>query len=291
MTPDSEFHEINGLNYHVQRWGPAAGHTVFLLHGWGDCGLSFQFLAEQLLEYAEVDLDIIAPDWRGFGRSDHAAAAYWFPDYYADLEALLDIYSAEEPVTLVGHSMGGHIACMYAGIRPARVGQLVAIEGLGLSPIDADEAPSRFATWLDELQQEPSFSRYESPDTMADRLGKRSPNMPAARARSVADAWLKQDEDHEHYVVRADPRHKRVNPVLYRHEEVAACWRRITARMLAVIGGDSSFLDRYEESGVLEQLARMVDDFESAVIADSGHMVHHEQPDDLAAAIIGWLES
>ncbi len=291
MTPDSEFHEINGLNYHVQRWGSAAGHMVFLLHGWGDCGLSFQFLAEQLLEHAEVDLDIIAPDWRGFGRSDHAAAAYWFPDYYADLEALLDIYSAEEPVTLVGHSMGGHVACMYAGIRPARVGQLVAIDGLGMPPIDSDEAPGRFATWLDELKQEPSFSRYAGLDVMADLLAARSSNIDLERANFVARAWMRHDQEQGDFVLRADPRHKRVNPVLYRHEEVMACWRRITARMLAVIGGDSSFLGRYEESGVLEQLAGMVDDLESAVIADSGHMVHHEQPEDLAAAIIGWLET
>jgi pimeloyl-ACP methyl ester carboxylesterase len=102
---------------------------------------------------------------------------------------------------------------------------------------------------------------------------------------------MRHDQEQGDFVLRADPRHKRVNPVLYRHEEVMACWRRITARMLAVIGGDSSFLGRYEESGVLEQLAGMVDDFESAVIADSGHMVHHEQPEDLAAAIIGWLET
>ena len=169
MKPASEFHEIHGLRYHVQRWGQIDKKKMFLLHGFGDCGLSFQFLAEQMLDLADGNLDIVAPDWRGFGRSEYAAGGYWFPDYYADLDALLNLYSADDAVTLVGHSMGGNIACMYAGIRPHRVAQLVAVDGLGLPSIDPDEAPGRFATWLNELQQEPSSSRYSSIDALAER--------------------------------------------------------------------------------------------------------------------------
>ncbi len=290
MTPDSEFQHINGLRYHVQRWGNPEGQKLFLLHGWSDCGLTFQFLAEQLSALSGGETDIIAPDWRGFGRTEPAAGSYWFPDYYADLEGLLDIYSPKDPVVLIGHSMGGHIACMYAGIRPLRVSQLVVIEGLGMSAIDAAGAPGRFAAWLDELGEEPKFSRYRSVDVLADKLHKRSPRMSIERARFVATAWTKFDEDEQAFLLRTDPRHKRVNPVLYRHEEVMACWRNITARMLALTGRDSTFLVRYEKDGVLDLVSGIIDDFESALIPDSGHMVHHEQPRALAEAIHGWLK-
>jgi pimeloyl-ACP methyl ester carboxylesterase len=290
MKPASEFHQINGLRYHVQRWGQIDHKKVFLLHGFGDCGLSFQFLAEQMLDLTDGNLDIVAPDWRGFGRSEYAPSGYWFPDYYADLDALLNLYSAVDAVTLIGHSMGGNIACMYAGIRPDRVAHLVAVDGLGLPPIEPGEAPGRFATWLNELQQEPSISRYSSIDELAERLGKRNTNMDSKRARFVADSWMRYDEAEGDYVLRSDPGHKRVNPMLYRHEEMVACWRRITARMLAVTGDDSAFSRCYKETGVFEQLAGMIGDFESAVIAEAGHMIHHEQPEALAAKIMAWLE-
>ena len=59
---------------------------------------------------------MLAPDWRGFGRSAAPGVdSYWFPDYVADLDALLDRISPDAPVDLVGHSMGGNVVMSYAG--------------------------------------------------------------------------------------------------------------------------------------------------------------------------------
>ena len=97
----SEFHLIRDLRYHVRCWGPQSAPKMFLLHGWMDMSASFQFLVDCFSR----EWHIIAPDWRGFGLTEWARDGYWFPDYYADLDALLDIYQPESPVRLVGHSV------------------------------------------------------------------------------------------------------------------------------------------------------------------------------------------
>ena len=89
---------------------------LLLLHGWMDMSASFQFLVDAL----RGDWSVLAPDWRGFGESAWSSG-YLFAEYLGDLEALLDRYAPGEPANLVGHSLGGNVACIYAGARPDRV--------------------------------------------------------------------------------------------------------------------------------------------------------------------------
>src|SRR5688500_13434350 len=104
-TATSHFHRIHGLEYHVRTWGEASAPKLFMLHGWMDVSASFQFVVDSLAR----EWHVVAPGWRGFGLTEWARDGYWFPDYYADLDALFDIYAGDSPVKLVGHSMGGNI--------------------------------------------------------------------------------------------------------------------------------------------------------------------------------------
>ena len=135
----SEFLTIRGLKSHVRLWGPPDAPKLFLLHGWMDCSASFQFLVDAFAR----EWRVIAPDWRGFGQSEWLHRSYWFPDYLADLERLLDHYAPEEAVRLIGHSMGGNVVGLYAGARPVRVAKLAILEGFGLHPTDPAQAPGR----------------------------------------------------------------------------------------------------------------------------------------------------
>src|SRR5262245_57716462 len=101
----SEYVDVRGLRYHVRRWGNPSAPKLFLLHGWMDVSASFQFVVDELRH----DWDVIAPDWRGFGLSEWTHESYWFPDYIADLDALLTHYQPESPAYIVGHSMGGNV--------------------------------------------------------------------------------------------------------------------------------------------------------------------------------------
>ena len=57
------------------------------------------------------------------------------------------------PVDLVGHSMGGNIAMIYAGLRPRRVHRLVTLEGFGLPGAPPELAPGRYRDWLDQWRE------------------------------------------------------------------------------------------------------------------------------------------
>ena len=94
MKPDiSAFQMVRNLRYHVRCWGKAGAPKLFFLHGWMDMSASFQFLVDAL----RGDWHVIAPDWRGFGLTEWARDGYWFPDYYADLDALLQFYQPDAP--------------------------------------------------------------------------------------------------------------------------------------------------------------------------------------------------
>ena len=142
---------LRGRHLHLYAWGaeqPDPAATLFCLHGWGDLGASFQFVVDALPQ----DWCILAPVWRGFGRSAHNDGPYWFPDYLADLDALLEALSPNRPATLVGHSLGGIVASLYAGIRPERVAHLALLEGLVLWSEAPERAPERCAGWLDAVR-------------------------------------------------------------------------------------------------------------------------------------------
>ncbi len=281
----SEFHSIRGLRYHVRVWGKAGAPPLFLLHGWMDVAASFQFLVDSFSR----DWRVIAPDWRGFGLTEWRPEGYWFPDYYADLEALLDLYQPGAPVFLVGHSMGGVVASMYSGIRPDRVARLVSMEGLGLARHAPDQAPARYAQWLDQLKGPPSFRPYRSLDEVASRLRKTNPRLTPERAAFLAQHWAKRQDNGE-LALLSDPVHKTVNPYLFRIDEAIACWRRITAPVLLVSGKLSEIPGRMKDTP--EQLAERKAAFRNRreiELDDTGHMMHHDQPEKVARAIEEFL--
>ena len=284
-APEALELQVRGLRHHVTRWTGSDPEPVFLLHGWTDTGDTFQFLVDALPDRHSF----IAPDWRGFGRSEWPAEGYWFPDYYADLEALLDHFAPGRPVTLIGHSMGGNIATLYAGIRPERVSRVVCIEGFGLARTQPGQAPGRYREWLDQVREPPKFARFPSVTAFAHLLARRNPRLTPERAAFIAMAWTEQLPDGS-VQVRSDPAHKRVNPVLYRREEAEACWREVVAPVLYVIADQSDFLPRLGEDGKPGHMARLIGRLEPCVIPDASHMVHHDRPEKLALAITAFLE-
>ena len=276
---------MRGLDMHLTRWDGEDPEPWLLLHGWMDAGATFQFLADAL----PPEHSLVAPDWRGFGASEWPVDGYWFPDYYADLDALIEELRPKAPVTLIGHSMGANIAMMYAGLRPQRVRAVVSIEGFGLPRTRHEQAPERLRTWLDELRATPAFARFPSHAAFAQYLRKRSPRLPEDRAEIIARAWAAEAPDGG-IRMRADPRHKRVNPVLYRREEAEACWREIRAPLLLVAGADSDHVRRYG-GDAFDTMRALIPRFTLVTVADAGHMVHHEQPEAVAAAIEQFMDS
>jgi pimeloyl-ACP methyl ester carboxylesterase len=286
-APRQEMLRVRGLDMQLRRWGPApAGGEplVLLLHGWQDTGDTFQFLADAF----ERDRPLAAPDWRGFGRSGWSQDGYWFPDYLADLDALLEILSPNAPVILIGHSMGGNVVCLYAGVRPGRVRVLVNLEGFGLPRTSPDQAPARYAKWLDQVRSVPPLKDYDSFEQLAGIIRQRYPRFGAAKSDFVARAWARAAQDGRVRLM-GDSRHRWVNPTLYRREEADACWRAIEAPTLLLIGEQSNFVQRLGEDGSDAAFHALVRNLEIARVRDAGHMMHIEQPQALAALIEDFL--
>ena len=290
MQPSrSEFLTVRGLRTHVRHWGREAAPKLFMLHGWMDVSASFQFVVDCLTR----DWHVIAPDWRGYGLTDRIAGdTYWFPDYLADLDLILDHYAPGEAVNLLGHSMGGNIASLYSGVRPARIGRLINLEGIGLPPSRPEQAPARYAAWLDALREPPTMRGYASLDEVAARLQKTNPRLPPERAAFLAQHWSAQDASGQ-WQILGDPLHKMAGPLLYQVEEVLACWRQITAPVLWV---EAEETDMWRWIGQGEQGRAEVDrrlaqlaDLTRRTMPRAGHMLHHDQPELLARLVEEFL--
>jgi len=283
-TSESQFLQIRELRYHVRRWARPGAPKMVLLHGWMDVSASFQFMVDAL----KGEWDVYAPDWRGYGLTEWGKGdCYWFADYIADLDFLLHRIS-EAPVNLVGHSLGGNVAALYAGTRPERIGKLVNLEGFGLRATRPEQAPERYAKWLEELREPPQLRPYAGFAELADRLQKGNKRLSKERADFLARHWG-QEKDGK-VMLRADPAHKIVNATLYRYEEALACWQRVTAPVLWVEGEEWDALKSYgPNAGQLIERRAAFPRLQHVSIPESGHMLHHDQPEALARAIEAFL--
>jgi pimeloyl-ACP methyl ester carboxylesterase len=290
----SHFVDVRGERHHVQTWGEPTSPPLVLLHGWMDVGASFQFLVDALTRnwYA------IAPDLRGFGRSAWQPQGYWYYDYIADLEALLAQFVRDEPVRLVGHSLGGNIVLAYAGVRPERVHRAVSLEGFGI-PAEGPAAASRkVAAWLDALAKLPSFRTYADLSGVADKLQKKNPRLPRDKAEFLAAHWAAPFPD-GHAALVSDPRHKLPFPHVYKMDEIFAIWRNVTAPVLWIAAEESEiprWLGNHPEGEAgtdgLDEVRRRIAHIPGArleTVANAGHMLHHDQPAQVAALIEPFL--
>ena len=285
----SEFHAIRGLRYHVRVWDPLPGipseGTLVMLHGWMDVSASFQFLVDALAGNRRV----IAPDWRGFGLTDRPQAdCYWFPDYIADLDFLFDALGLDGPTDLVAHSMGGNAAMLFAGVRPERVRRLVNLEGLGMPGTRPEEAPARYAQWIDELKAGSRMRDYASREEVAQRLLGNNPRLKPGFARYLATHWSLPTPEGR-FALAGDPANKVVNAQLYRVEEILACWRRITAPVLLVFADADDRWHRFRNDPGYGERVHAVPDLRIVTVPDAGHMLHHDQPERLARLIEDFL--
>lgn len=276
---------VRGLRYNIRHWGSPRAPMLFLLHGWMDSSPTFQFVVEALRQ----EWHVIAPDWRGYGASEWLGRPYWFPDYYADLEALLDLYSPGRPARLVGHSMGANVAAGYAGIRPERVAQLVMIDFLGLMNSTQEEAPRRLQSWLDEMAASPHLSAYASHGILAQRFRHANPRLTPERAAFLACEVTRQLPDGR-VQLACDPWHKLPSPNLYRVEDSMACWHRIAAPVLMVLAEHGFVQQRLGlDSPECRRRLAAFPDLQVVTIADAGHNIQHDQPEQLASVLEGFL--
>jgi pimeloyl-ACP methyl ester carboxylesterase len=290
----SEFVPIRNLNYHVLSWGkPTPGRApLVMVHGWMDVGASWQFVVDAFSLAFMQGRHIIAPDWRGYGLTESGGSDnFWFPDYLADLDFLLDHYAPDQPVDLVGHSMGGNVVMLYAGVRPERVRRLINLEGFGMPATKPSQAPKRYAKWMDELKAlhrgEMALKPYPEAAGVARRLMKTNPRLNADKANWLAQHWARENAQGQ-WEILGDAAHKVVNAQLYQVDETLEIYQRISAPTLSVEASDNQMEQWWQGKYTLAEYhgrLKKIPQVTQVLVTDAGHMLHHDQPQQLATLI------
>jgi pimeloyl-ACP methyl ester carboxylesterase len=276
-----------GLEIHYLEWGEPAGEPLVLVHGFLDQAHSWKFFVAELQRKVRQPLWIVAPDCRGHGDSDWVGAGgyYHFPDYVFDLDGVLRALGVEH-VNLVGHSMGGTIAFLYAGAFPARVGNLVLIEGVGPPDVAFADAPARMTGWIEELHERgrKHFREYTSIEAGAHQLQQTNPRLKGEYALDLARAGMKQN-DKGKWIWKFDPLHRTAAPQPFYVAQALEFFRRIECPVLIVDGEESRQTRRTDKPQRYEALRN----HRLETIARAGHMVHQDNPERLAEIVASFL--
>ncbi len=274
------------LKLHYVDWGNEAAPPLVLLHGGRDHCRSLDAVARALSERYHV----IAPDLRGHGDSE------WSPDGDYSMQAL--VYDLAQlihqlgrtPVTLVAHSLGGNIAIRYAGLYPANVAKLVAIEGLGLSPsmlAEREKVPlaERFRKWIEDKRAAAARTprRYPTLDAALERMKEENKFLTDDMARHLTEHGATMNEDgtwswkFDHYV-NVWP------PFDLPQAEIHGLWGAIECPTLLVYGAESWASNPEKDGRAIHFKNARV-----ASLAKAGHWVHHDQFDAFKAALTDFL--
>lgn len=272
---------VRGVRYSVRRWGRENARPIVFLHGTQDSSITFQFMVEHL----RGDWCVIAPDWRGHGRSQWVSQGYWFHEFVADLDALLDMLLPGVALPIVGHSLGGNIAGVYAGLVPHRVTHLVSLDGFG--PL-TNKVPVDVRTILAGLLSIPRSGRghrsYRSVEAVADRLMKGNARLSREQALFLA-RHATTDDGNGGRTWLFDPTHQMALPSLHSMEEWGGVWSGISAPAMWIASEDNRPFAATAVPGEMERRAALMPKLKRLRVSDTGHNLHHDAPALMASLV------
>ena len=268
---------IDGLRFHCAEWGAPAAPVLLALHGLRSYAQTFEGVGRALGGRWRV----LALDQRGRGRTDwDPRGDYYAQRYVADLEAAVEQLGLER-FHLLGHSMGGTHAILYAARHPERVASLV-LEDIG-------PGSSAGGAGAERIKRELAATPMHFADRDAARAYWRTvrPNVTDAAIESRVEHSMRRLDDgrytwrHDQQGIaraRLDPDPSRI-PDLWPSVDAIAC------PTLLVRGAVSDFLRADTAARMVERNPRI----RLHEIAGAGHYVHDDQPEAFVAALSDFL--
>lgn len=242
---------------------------MLLLHGWLDNSDTFAHLAPELTSLGNVH----AFDFAGHGHSGHRPPGqhYVLMDYVADLAELIELHfdADKTPLDLVGHSLGGIVAALYAAAFPERVRKLVLIDSLGaLSRHEHEVIPQLRRSITKRLAGSGKPALYPDLATAAKvRAGGLSPLSPEAalaliprNMQPVENGWL----------WRTDARLRHPSALMLSEQQVLASLAALSTPTLFVRAQSGILADNGDTT---QARAQMIKDFQQ-VDVPGGHHCH-----------------
>jgi pimeloyl-ACP methyl ester carboxylesterase len=242
---------------------------MLLIHGGRDHARNWDAVAEGLIDrYC-----MYAPDLRGHGDSAWAMGGqYSMPDFVLDIAALAALID-RDPLTIIGHSLGGAIALQYTGVYPQRVKKVISIEGLGPRVVERRAAHQRMQTWIADMRDLEGRRprRYPDIDAAVQRMEEENPHLTAEMARHLTVHGARKNDDGT-YTWKFDNFVRAHSPYEFNTLDAREIWNQIRCPTL-LVRGDESWAGDPEEDG----RASAFHNYSSVVIKNAGHWVHHDQ--------------
>jgi pimeloyl-ACP methyl ester carboxylesterase len=276
--PESRFFKSQGLRLHYADWGNEDAPPLLLVHGGRDHCRSWDLIAHSLRPHFHV----LAPDLRGHGDSDWTrGGSYSLTEYVYDLSRLVRHVGARQ-LAIIGHSMGGMVALIYAGTFPDRVSSLVVLDGVTVLP-NAQDGPAheRIAKWVAQLDklEEREPRRYRTIDEAAAQMRAHNKRLPGELALHLATFGVSRNAD-DTYSWKFDPYQRARAPHRLSPEDHVSLWARITCPTL-LLHAEESFLQSSETG----ELTRYFQKARTQTISGAGHWLQHDKPDAVLRSI------
>lgn len=251
---------LEGLELHALSWGDETRPTLVLLHGGGANAHWWDHLAPILAQRFHV----VALDFRGHGDSDHTPELR--PGAFErDLEALLEHLGSEE-VHLVGHSMGGHVALSHAS-RVVATRSVVAIEAArGGARRENRRTRLALAVRRTYPAREEAVARF--------RFLPPSPRAAESLRTAIAEHSVRE-EPGGRWGFKFDPRWFSLP------RGPAPDLARVASPALVIRGAESALLTAAGMAELVSELPQA----SGVEIADAGHNVHLERPEEVLEAL------
>lgn len=284
--PDrATFVDVNRIRLRVWEWGDPGAPTVLAAHGAYDHGRMFDELAPQV---AALGYHVRALDLRGHGDSGATHTGQTFDAAVLDL-GMLALHH-DEPVGLLGHSMGAGMLSRVAATWPDHVRWLVSLDSLGPPMAQFDDVdPAEMATgaWAGLVKTLGRGQRvFPDRASMKAQRGAINVRMP--------DRWLDHLVEHGSVEV-ADGRSWKWGSIFstwlpdgFEPSWVTSDFARIECPVLALMGGATGDAWTFPADEIPERSGHLRD-LRLRTIADAGHYVHLEQPEVVMAEIRDFL--
>ena len=284
--PTSNSYMSQRLQLHYVDWGNEEAPPLLLVHGGRDHCRNWDWVAEELSK----DWHVICPDLRGHGDSAWSPEGnYCLSAFIYDLAQLIHQKNLQ-PVTIVAHSMGGHITLGYAGSFPETVRKLAIIEGVGLPQSwSEEELPKTFGQRICEWVEVKRASagrfhkRYPTLEDAYQRMKGENSYLSDEQARHLTCHGISQNEDGT-YSWKFDNYMRFAPPGDVSTDDVHQLWSNIDCPVRLFWGEDSWVLNPEKED-----LMKYFKDVDLSTYKNAGHWLHHDQTEQFIAELKAFL--
>jgi len=278
MAPRELTLRLPHLELAALAWGDESLPPLLAVHGWLDNAASFSALAPLLAERFHV----VALDWPGHGRSQHRPRGSWYHyvDYADELAGALRVLGWER-CHLLGHSLGGAVASIFAAVFPQRVQRLLLIEALGPLASQPEKALDNLRSAYTQREgfHEKSLRVFASlEEAVAARATAGA--MTAEAARVLVERGINRVEGGWSW--SSDARLTLASPLRFSETQIMAALRGIAAPTLLVLAEPAQ---NYLAPELMDTRAACVDDIQVLRLPGHHHL-HLENPIPVAQAIL-----